>query len=716
MPNIITQGSLSARGFGFFRRGPITPIITLTADTYDVTGSHQYDTITYNPGINVIPVTPAADVTRYYTINGASSSTYNTPISAGNYTVTVTDTDTQGYQVYASLTFIFDNTMPYVSTYIVDSNLVILTYVVQTIPAVSLSTVTPVVTAFTVTGSITGSHLISSILADSTGTVTLTLSSSVSSGETITVVYNKPVSNYIQDIAGYAASNFSIIATNVTFATPTVTLVNDTTDGMSGHTTDKISTNINLSFSSPSFPAYLKSTSYVVNGITYPSYSSGYCRSGTNTVSVIYTDIYSFSVTGSTTFIYDTIQPYVSYATFNKTVAVLTYTTQSGVALSSNNLTTSNFTVTGSSSGSIAVSSAIANSANNTITLVLSSQLYSYDTITITLPNYIMDVAGFIASTIMPSVNNTTLAIPSLTYVDTSINGTTNTDTITTNGTVTWYSTTAQYATSRIFTINGTPSSPTTATATTVPSTAGTYNITVTDYDSMNFSATSGTCTFILDVTRPTVSTIYADSRTIILQYTTQNSGILLSTATIATSSFSVMVNGANPYTVNSVSILNNTVTLSLQNGLTSTYSVTVAYTKPITNYIQDIAGYASNSFNATSAINITLATPIVTLLTDSTDGAPGHNTDRITNNAALTFTSADNSNSIISSSIYTVNGVNSSTYTTPTSAGNYTVTIVNTDIYGYTSSSLPFTFTLSNMPPLLSTATINGEIGRAHV
>src|SRR6185369_15963877 len=81
---------------------------------------------------------------------------------------------------------------------------------------------------------------------------------------------------------------------------------------------------------------------------------------------------------------------------------------------------------------------------------------------------------------------------------------------------------------------------------------------------------------------------------------------------------------------------------------------------------------------------------PTVTLATDSSDGAAGHNDDLRTNNAILTISAAAEP----VTREYSIDGGSwNKTYVVPTADGSHTVAVRDTDVAGNTATgSLAFT------------------------
>src|SRR5207245_477201 len=82
-----------------------TPTVALTSDT----GSSGSDHITNNAALTVS--TAAGDVTRSYTVDGLTTTTYPAPTADGSHTVVVNDIDTAGNTASVSITFTLDNTI-----------------------------------------------------------------------------------------------------------------------------------------------------------------------------------------------------------------------------------------------------------------------------------------------------------------------------------------------------------------------------------------------------------------------------------------------------------------------------------------------------------------------------------------------------------------------------------------------------------------------------
>ncbi|MBU3639604.1 DUF4347 domain-containing protein, partial [Polynucleobacter sp. AP-RePozz3-80-G7] len=100
------------------------------------------------------------------------------------------------------------------------------------------------------------------------------------------------------------------------------------------------------------------------------------------------------------------------------------------------------------------------------------------------------------------------------------------------------------------------------------------------------------------------------------------------------------------------------------------------------------------------------LIAPMVGLTTDSTDGVIGDNTDSISNNAALTISSAGAG----VTRVFAVDGgSSSSTYTAPSTNGSHTVVVTDTDLAGNTANT-SYTFTLDKQAPVISAATVSGS------
>ena len=125
-----------------------------------------------------------------------------------------------------------------------------------------------------------------------------------------------------------------------------------------------------------------------------------------------------------------------------------------------------------------------------------------------------------------------------------------------------------------------------------------------------------------------------------------------------------------------------------------------------------DAAGNASPIASVSFTLDTTVSSPTIALTTDSTDGATGHDTDLLTNNAALTFNTAA---SDVTRSYKIGSDAANSSYTPPTVDGTYTVEVIDTDAAGNTgSASITFTLdtTLATPTVALTTDSTDGATG----
>jgi Bacterial Ig-like domain/Putative flagellar system-associated repeat len=178
-----------------------TPVVSLLNDTGVVNTDH----ITSSAALSLS--TPAADVTRTFTVDGGQAElTYVAPTTTGNHTVVVTDTDTAGNSANASLTFTLDVGAPTISEQAAHSG----TQTIELVYTENLDVLhLPSANAFTVT---TGGAANAVTAVSVTGSVvTLTLANAFAPG-VVTVAYNDPTAgndtNALQDLAGNDASSF----------------------------------------------------------------------------------------------------------------------------------------------------------------------------------------------------------------------------------------------------------------------------------------------------------------------------------------------------------------------------------------------------------------------------------------------------------------------------------------------------------------------------
>ncbi|WP_310451438.1 putative Ig domain-containing protein [Sulfuritalea sp.] len=141
-----------------------------------------------------------------------------------------------------------------------------------------------------------------------------------------------------------------------------------------------------------------------------------------------------------------------------------------------------------------------------------------------------------------------------------------------------------------------------------------------------------------------------------------------------------------------------NTAQYSIDGGTTWTSSFTAAAGVNNVDVRQiDAAGNGSPTASLTFTYDTTIATPTVSLTTNS-----GSTTDSISNSAALTLsaTAGDVTRSI------TINGGTASgTYTAPTTDGSYTVVVTDTDTAGNTANAT-LSFTRDTTNPVFTSAT----------
>src|SRR6185369_733321 len=122
-----------------------------------------------------------------------------------------------------------------------------------------------------------------------------------------------------------------------------------------------------------------------------------------------------------------------------------------------------------------------------------------------------------------------------------------------------------------------------------------------------------------------------------------------------------------------------------------------------------DVAGNtATGNLSFTRDTTAPLA-PTVALVTDSSDGAVGHNIDLITNDAALSIGAAAEP----VTREYSIDGGSwSSTYTGPGVDGSHTVAVRDTDVAGNVSGSTTLSFTLDTIAPTAPIVSLFSDTG----
>ncbi|MCG2586901.1 Ig-like domain-containing protein, partial [Massilia sp. TS11] len=679
-----------------------TPTVSLSNDT----GSNTTDKISKDGALSFS--TAAGDVTRRYSIDGTTASSYTAPTADGAHTVVVTDTDAAGNTASTSITFTLDNTIatPTVSlTTDSGSNTtdkltnnaalsfssaagdVTRSYSINGAAATSSytapgadGTYTVVVTDTDTAGN-TASASITFTLDQTITTPTVSLSNdtgsntsdkiskdgalsfSTAAGDvtrsysidgTTASSYTAPTADGAHtvvvtdtDTAGNTASTSITFTLDNTIATPTVSLSNDT----GSSPTDKISKDGALSFSTAAGDV---TRSYSIDGTTASSYTAP-TADGAHTVVVTDTDTAGNTASTSITFTLDNTIATPTVSLSNDTGASSTDRVTSDASLSLST-TASDVTRSYSVDGGAATSSYTAPTAGGMHTVVVT------DT----------DVAGNTASASISYSLVTSVTAPTVSLV--SDTGTSTTDKITSNASLSFSS--AGAGITRTYTVNGSGAS-----SYSVPSSDGVYTVVVTDTDSAGNDA-SARITFTLDTTIATPSAaLSSDTGSNTTDKLSKSGGLSFSTAASDVT---------RTYVVDGVS--------------SSSYSAPTSdgvHTVVIQD--SDLAGNAASG-SITFTLDNTIATPTVSLTTDS----GSNTTDKLTNNAALSFSSA--AGDVTRS--YSINGAAAtSSYTAPGTDGTYTVVVTDTDTAGNTASaSITFTLDQTIATPTVSLSNDTGS------
>ncbi|MFZ4524955.1 MAG: SwmB domain-containing protein, partial [Chlorobium sp.] len=417
------------------------PAVTAFAVSGASTGAHTVSAVAVNASLKTVTLTLSTAVA-----NGESVTvTYYNP-SSGNDVYAIQDaTGNDAATITAKpVTNSTDTIAPVFASATVNGRTLVLSYTdLKTLDATN----TPEATAFAVSGASTGAHTISAVAVNaSLKTVTLTLSTAVANGESVTVTYYNPSSGNdvyaIQDATGNDAAtitaqpvtNNTPDTTGPVFASATVngsTLVLSYTDlntldainipavtafAVSGastgaHTVSAVAVNASLK------TVTLTLSTAVANGesvtVTYYNPSSG------NDVYAIQdatgndaATITAKPVTNST----DTIAPVFASATVNGRTLVLSYTDLKTLDATNTPEATA-FAVSGASTGAHTISAVAVNASLKTVTLTLSTAVANGESVTVTYYNpssgndvyAIQDATGNDAATItaQPVTNNT---------------------------------------------------------------------------------------------------------------------------------------------------------------------------------------------------------------------------------------------------------------------------------------------------------------------
>lgn len=676
------------------------PVVTLAVDSGQSTG----DKITNNA--NALVVTAAAEpVTREFSVDGGAwSASYVPPGSDGSHNVTVRDTDIAGNSAVGTLNFVLDTTAPLAPTVslAVDSG----SSNSDKISNISLLNVSGVEAGAVVEYSLNG--------------VSGWSNSTPAMAEGSNTVFVRQT-----DIAGNVsvAASFTYILDTIAPAAPTVALVVDS--GSSG--SDKITNTANLSIGGIESGAIVE---YSSNGLNGWNTSVPGASEGSNTVFVRQTDLAgNSSAATSFTYILDTVAPaaptvalavdnglsstdkitnvpalniggiengaFVEYssngtvwsataplmAEGSNTVFVRQTDVAGNVSASSSLTYFLDTTAPVTPSVSLAVDSGANNSdkITNVATLSLggieNGALVEYSTDGVSGWNSLVpglseglntvfvrqtDVAGNVSgSSSLTFALDHTIAAPTVALLVDS--GLSSSDRITNNANSLSVSSPVEQVTREYSVDGGAWSSTYTA-----PATDGNHTVTVRDTDLAGNTA-SGTLNFLLDTAVPQAPQL----------------------SLVFDSGASASDKITNVPTVNIAGVETGALVEFSSNG-TSWSSILPSPSEGAnTLFVRqtDVAGNVSASSSLNFILDTTIVTPTVALTVDSGISS----TDAITNNAALSVSTAA---SDVTRSYVIDGGQARATYTAPVADGIHTVVVTDTDVAGNSASS-SITFTL---------------------
>ncbi|MBK4733831.1 Ig-like domain-containing protein [Noviherbaspirillum pedocola] len=693
-----TAGNTASSTISFTLDNTIaTPTVALTHDT----GSSNSDGITKDGSLTFSDA--ANDVTRSYVIDGAAPvSTYVAPTEDGPHTVKVVDTDTAGNTASSTISFTLDNTIatPTVAlthdtgssnsdgitkdgsltfsdaakdvtrSYVIDGAAPVSTYTAPTEDGPHTVKVVDTDTAGN-TASSTISFTLDNTIATPTVALTHDTGSSNSDGITkdgsltfsdaakdVTRSYvidgAAPVSTYTAptedgphtvkvvdtDTAGNTASSTISFTLDNTIATPTVALTHDTGSSNS----DGITKDGSLTFSDAANDV---TRSYVIDGAAPVSTYVAPTEDGPHTVKVVDTDTAGNTASSTISF------------TLDNTIATPTVALSHDSGIDSDRLT---------NNGSLNISAA-AGDVSRVIT-VNGAAVDHYTAPTVD-GTYVVqvtdtDTAGNTASSSLTFTLDKTIATPTVAL--SSDSGSDHTDKLTNDASLT-FSTPSETVT-RTYSVDG--ATPVSSYA--VPTGDGQHTVQVTDTDAAGNTASSS-ITFTLDKTiaTPTVALTH-DTGSSSSDRLTNDASLTFSTPSEAVTRTYIVDNGT----------------------ATSTYTAPTADGPHTVKVVDtDTAGNTANS-SITFTLDKTIATSTVAL---SVDSGSDH-TDKLTNDASLTFSTPSEA---VTRTYSVDNGVVSSSYTAPAANGQHTVVVTDTDAAGNTASS-SITFTLDKTAPAAGT------------
>ena len=678
-----------------------TPTVRLATD-----GGASGDGLTNDPALQVSAA--AADVARTFSINGGPANATYTPTTDGDYTVVVTDTDAAGNTKSASISFALDRTLDTPTIALTNDTGSSDTDKITQDAALMFSTAAADVTrtfkinGATATSSYTapttsGDYTVEVIDTDAAGntksaSITFTLDVSLDTptvqlqadggaqgdgltnnaalqisaaaadvtrtfsinGGEATSTYTAPAvdGEYTvlvtdTDTAGNVKSQTFEFELDATLAMPTVALTNDT----GSDDTDKITRDAALTFSTASADV---TRTFKINGGAATSSYTAPTTSGDYTVEVIDTDAAGNTKSASIAFTFD-----VSLDT--PTVELQADGGAQGDGLTNNaalkvSAAAADVTRTFSINGGEATSTYTAPTTDGDYTVVVT------DT----------DTAGNVTSQTIEFELDATLAMPTVAL--TNDTGSDDTDKITQDFSLDLSQAAADVT--RTFSVNGAEAS----SVYVLPTQDGDYTVVVTDTDAAGNSK-SATIEFTFDtsVDLPTIGLV-DDSGDMDNDNLTNNAALQISAAAAdVTRTFSI--NGGTA---------------------TSNYTAPTAdgeYTVLVTD--TDTAGNVTTQ-TIEFELDTTLDAPTVTLTNDTGSS----DTDKITRDAALTFSAA--APDVVR--MFSINGgARSISYVEPTTSGEYTVEVIDTDAAGNTkSASITFEFDVTIATPAFDPTKVN--------